>query len=151
MIGKSSNHFVKKNHFVPILAYVNLVVPDARVVFRKFVELVIVRGKQCPRTDSLMEIFRQSPRDADAVERACAAADLVQQNEAPRGRCVDNMSGLVHLHKERALTGCNVVAGTHACEDLVDDSYFRCLCGNVAAYLRTESDRAHLTKITGLS
>ena len=58
---------------------------------------------------------------ADAVLGAGAAADLVEEHEAPRGRRVQNRARLRHLDHEGDLAADEIVARAHAREHAVDD------------------------------
>ena len=61
------------------------------------------------------------PRQAQAVERRRAAADLVEDDEAAGRRRVQNRRGLLHLDHERRLAARDVVGGADAREDAIDD------------------------------
>ena len=60
-------------------------------------------------------------RDREAVDRAGAAPDFVDQQQAAAGRAAQDRRRLRHLDVERRLAGREVVAGADAREDAVDD------------------------------
>ena len=68
-----------------------------------------------------MEPFDDRLRDGEAVEGARAAADLVEDHEAPRRGAVEDPRRLCHLDEEGAGAGGEVVAGADPGEEPVDD------------------------------
>ncbi len=85
-------------------------------------QLVVVRGEQRPRSRRLVgdDELGDRPGDAHAVERRRAAADLVEDDQAPRRRGVEDAGGLAHLDHERRVAAGDVVGGADAGEDPVD-------------------------------
>ena len=91
------------------------------------VELVIVGGEERLRAAALVrgQILGDRPRDAEAVERGGAAADLVEHDEAPRSGAVQDVGGFLHLDHERRLPARDVVRCADARVDAIDDPDLR--------------------------
>ena len=85
----------------------------------QFGQLVIMRGKQRLCADLVVQMFDDGPGQAQPVERARAAPDLIQDHEAARRRVVQDVGRLAHLHHERRLAARKVVARADAREDAV--------------------------------
>ena len=71
----------------------------------EFGHLVVVRGKKGARVNLavLVQVFDNGPGNAQAVESARAAAELVDEEQAAAGGVVEDIGGLVHLYHEGAL------------------------------------------------
>ena len=78
-----------------------------------------MRGEQASSRQPGCADARRCPREAQAVERARAAADFVEDHQAARRGVVQNVRGLAHLHHERGLPARQIVAGADAGEDAV--------------------------------
>src|SRR5439155_21279815 len=79
-------------------------VPNPLSVRRKRGQLVIVRREERPRPlRRVVQVLRDRPRDRDAVERARAAPDLVQDDEASRTELGERVRRLLDLEHERWL------------------------------------------------
>ena len=69
-----------------------------------------------------MQIFERRPGDRQPVEGRGAAADLVEHDEGPLGRLIEDRGGLDHLdHEGRAAAG-EIVGGADAAEQAIDDA-----------------------------
>ena len=112
---------------------------------------MVVRGEEAAGTDVIMQVLGDAPGDAEAVEGARAAADLVEDDEAALGGVVENERGLVHLDHEGALAACDVVAGADAGEDAIDEPDLRASSGQEAANLRHEREQRGLAQIRALT
>jgi len=67
-------------------------------------------AKSVFRADLVVQVLDDAPGQAQAVERARAAADLVEDDQAARGGAVEDVRRLAHFHHERALPAREVVA-----------------------------------------
>ena len=85
------------------------------------VQFVVVRRKQrqWPVGRLLVQMFCDGPCDADAVVRACATSDFIEQHQRPRRQPVEDGRRFIHLHHEGRLAAADVVGGTHTGEDAV--------------------------------
>ena len=112
----------------------------------EFGHLVVVGGKKGARVDRtvLMQVFDDGPGDAQAVEGAGAAAELVDEEQAAAGGVVEDIGGLVHLDHEGALATGEVVGRAHASEDAIDHADGGLPCGHEAAHLGQQGDETHL-------
>src|SRR5207302_5367342 len=92
---------------------------QARQACGELGQLVIVRGEQRPGPGLVVQTFDDAPREAEAVEGARAAADLVEDDEAARRGVVQYVRRLAHLDHEGGLAARQVVARADAREDAV--------------------------------
>ena len=109
---RSAGHDLAQEHdLVVVLAGRHVVVHDARQGIGQVGQLVVVRGKQRlrPRARVRREVLGDGPGDAQPVEGRRAAADLVEHDEAARGRQVQDARRLLHLHHEGGLPARDVV------------------------------------------
>ncbi len=151
VIGETRCYLVKKDHLVPVLAHFHFVILDAGKQIRKLVQLVIMRCKQRPCAHAFVQVLRERPGDADAVERAGAAPNLIQQNQTPFRRSVDNVRRLVHLDEKRTFARRNVVACANACINLVHQPNNGFLRRNKASYLCQQHNKPRHPQVTRLA
>ncbi len=71
---------------------------------------------------ALVQFLADGPGDGESIEGRGAAADLVQQDEAPRRGVVQDAGGLDHLDEEGALAARQVVLRADAGQDAVDET-----------------------------
>ena len=91
------------------------------------------------------------PGQRHAVVGARAAADLVQDHQAPRRGRVQDPGRLDHLDHERALAAGQFVAGADAGEDPVGHADRRLLRRHEAADLGHQRDQCHLADVRALA
>ena len=60
---------------------------------------------------------------------------FIKEHETARGDIIEDSSSLVHLYHKGRFTKRNIVGGTHACENLVENAYPGCRCGHIATNL----------------
>ena len=90
------------------------------------------------------------PRQAQAVERAGAAADFIQDDRLRARGVVQDIGGLAHLDHERGLAARQIVAGADAGEDAVDQIDARLAAGinePVCASKREQRDLADVSAL----
>ena len=102
---------------------------------------MVVRREQGAAADRVEQVLRHGPGDREAVVRARAAADLVEDHQRSPRRVAEDLGGLPHLHHERALAARDVVARAHAREDAVDEADLGLARRDVAAHLREDHDQ----------
>ena len=117
------------------LAHGDVVVPRVLQLLGELHQLVVVRGEHRLAADPVVQVLGHRPRDRDAVVGRRAAADLVEQHQAPRPRVVEDGARLAHLHHEGRLAARQVVARAHPGEEPVHRAD-RCRGGR--------DERAHL-------
>ena len=102
-------------------------VRDQRPALGERDELVEVRREQRHRRArlALEQVLADRLRDREPVDRARAAADLVDQQQAAVGRAAQDVRRFRHLDVERRLSRREVVAGADAREDAIDDAELR--------------------------
>ena len=77
-------------------------------------QFMIMGGEECAGCRNIVQVFDNCPRNSQAIVGARAPADFIQDNEAmPRGMVQDG-SGFLHLHHERAFAGRNVIFSANA-------------------------------------
>ncbi len=72
----------------------------------------------------IVQEFGHRPGDTDAVKSRGATTDLVQHNQAPGGRMIEDIGGLGHFHHKGRLATGEVVAGADPGEYTIDDADF---------------------------
>src|SRR5690554_175514 len=77
-----------------------VVIADAWIEFFELVEFVVMGGEQgfWVIRGVLVEVFGHGPGDRDTVVSAGAAADFVEQDEAPGRKIVDDVRRFDHFH-----------------------------------------------------
>ena len=131
----------------------DVVVGDEAPVFGQRAQLVKVRREKYHRRLLLESEQKLADRlrDREAVERAGAAADLVDQQQRPVRAASQDVRRFGHLQVERRLPRCEVVAGADAREDPVDGPERHCLCRHERADLRGNRQQADLPQIRRFS
>ena len=115
-------------------------------------ELVVVRREERAAADDVVEVLGDGPRDREAVVRARAAADLVEDDERAARRATEDVRRLLHLDHEGALAAREVVARADAREHAIDDADLRAARRHERADLREdhgERDLAHERRLAG--
>ena len=138
------------NRVVP-LAHGDVVILDARQALGEFGQFVIVRGEQRFRTDLIVQVFNDAPREAQAVECARATTDFVEDDEAARRGIVEDVGGLAHLDHERGLPARQIIARADARKDAVHEINARFLRGNKTAGVREQREQRHLPDVSGFA
>ena len=108
-------------------------------------------GEDGAALDGVAEVFCDAPCDGEAVEGGGAAADFVEDDETASGGVVEDGGGFVHFDHERGLAAGEVVAGTDAGEDAVDEADFCVSGGDEAAGLGHEGEEGDLADVGGFS
>ena len=131
----------------------DVVVFDAFEGEGKVGEFVVVGGEEGFGFDGgfVVEVFGDGPGDADAVEGAGAAADFVEDDEAAGGGVVEDVGGFLHFDHEGAASAGEVVAGSDAGEDAVDESEVEGAGGDEGADLGHDDDDGDLADVGGFS
>ncbi len=116
-------------------------------------ELPVVGGEEsfCFFVGRREEVVGDGPGDRDAVVGACAAADLVEDDEGAGRGVVEDVRRLAHLDHECRLAAGEVVAGADAGEELVDDADPRCRRRHVGAHLAEDDDEGDLPDVGRLA
>ena len=129
LVRAALDDLAQEDDLVVPLAHGDVVILDAGPGHLEFGEFVVMGGEERPRADAVVQVFRDAPRDGQAVEGRGAAADLVQDDEAALGGVVEDVGGLVHLDHEGRLPAREVVAGADAGEDAVGEANLGALAG----------------------
>ena len=129
-----------------LLADQHIVVPDPRQGAFQLGQLVVVGREQGARVPvfALVQKLHDGPGDAQTVEGAGAAPQLIDQDEAARGDVVEDVGRLVHLHHEGALAPGQVVRGPHPGEDAIHHAEPDLAGRDKTAHLGHQHDQAYL-------
>ena len=122
--------------------HLHVVVPQPRQRLGELGQLVVVRGEQRPAADRVVQVLGDRPGQRHAVVGARAAADLVEDDQAPRRGVVEDVRRLGHLDHERALPAAQLVARPDAGEDAVGEADRRRLRRDEAADVGQQRDAA---------
>ena len=118
---------------------------------REFGELVVVRGEEGAALGLVVQKLGDAPRDAQAIERARAASDFIEDHEAARRGVIADVGGLVHLDHESALPAREVVVRADAGKNAIGNSDFRLLRGHPRSDLRHENEERDLADVGAFS
>ena len=99
------------------------------------------------RAGVVVEILHHTPRNGDAVVGTRTPANLVQQHKAAVGDIVENGGTFEHLDHKGTLALRDVVAGTHAGENLIDNADVGTLGGDKRANLSHQHNKSRLSHI----
>ena len=94
-------------------------VVDARQLRRQLGQLEVVGGEQGKGLEIAGQMFRRRPGQAQAIEGAGAAADLVHQHQTLGGGVVEDVGGFRHLHHEGGAATGQVIRRTDTGKDPV--------------------------------
>ena len=100
---------------------------------------------------AVADVLDDSPGDAHPVKGGCAAADLIQDQEAFGSRVAEDIGDLVHLHHEGTLAAPQIVRGSHPGKDPVGHTQPGLVRGDKASDLRHQDDQGDLTHIGGFT
>ena len=146
VLASAGDQLAQEQDLAVLLAHAHVGVVDPGESVRHAVEFVVMGGEQ--RLGAALRVLVQElgdgPRDADAVVRARAPADFIEQDERAVRQVVQDGRGFVHLHHERRFAGTEVIRGAHAGEDLVDEPHPHRAGRHIAAHLRHEGDERRL-------
>src|SRR5207302_7124800 len=95
----------------------------------------------------VMQVFDNGASDGQTIVGTGAAPDLVEDYQAACCGVVQDVGRLDHLNHEGTLARCQVVLGTDAREDAIDDANRRSLGGNIAPDLRHQGDERDLAQV----
>ncbi len=106
-----------------------------------------MRGEKRAAADVRGDVLGDRPGEAQAVERAGAAADLVENHQAAVGGVVQNVGGFGHLDHEGGLAAVDFVAGADAGEEAIGQADGGAFGRDVAADLGQERDERDLADV----
>jgi len=120
-VGAPRQNFAQENDLIVPLADCHVEIPQAGEPGGQFGQLMVMGGEEGFGANLVMEEFDQGPCEAQAIESAGAAADLVEDDEAAPGRVVEDVGRLAHLDHEGGLAAGEIIAGADAAEDAVHE------------------------------
>ncbi|MFM2178184.1 MAG: hypothetical protein RL015_2282 [Verrucomicrobiota bacterium] len=149
--GAAGEDLAEEDDLLVPLLHGNVVVLHSAAALRERGDLVVVGGEEAAGTDVIVQMLGDAPGDAEAVEGARAAADLIKDDEAALGGVVEDERGLVHLDHEGGLAARDVVASADTGEDAIHQSNLRADGGQEAANLRHEREQRGLAQVGALT
>ena len=144
LIGGARHHLVEKNKLFTVLLHQHLHIAHARQPVERR-QLEIVRRKQRATADPPVKVLDHCLRDGEAVKRARAPADLVEDHQALRRGPIQNPRRLRHLHEKCAGAAGKIVARADPREEPVDDAHAGPFRRHEAAGLRQHRHQRGLT------
>ena len=89
-----------------------------------------MRREKRSGADLVVQVLDDAPGEAQPIERAGAAANLVQDDQAARRSIVQDVRRLAHLDHESGLSTRQIVAGADAGKNAIHQADARLRCGN---------------------
>src|SRR6266513_4727324 len=113
---------------------------------------MIVGGEQCSgsQVSAVLDMLRDSPGNAQSIVGAGSSADLIQKNQAAGSCTIQDVSRFDHLYHEGALSGGQVIRGSYARENPVDQSDAGFGRRYEAPDLRQQDDQRDLAEVGAL-
>jgi len=145
-VGAPGDELVEKEDLVLPFLDGNVEVFHPAVGMRQIGEFMVMGGEEGFHADPLqvVEILGNRPGDAQAVKGAGSPADLVQDDQAPGGRLMQDVGAFLHFdEKGRAAAG-QVVARADAGEDPIHQADGSLGGGNETADLGQEHNERRL-------
>ena len=118
-------HLVQEDHLPLPLPHRHRGVPQARQLRRQRRKLMIMRGEQRPAAVDVVQVLQHRPGDRQPVVGRRPPPDLVEDDQRPRPRLVQDRRRLHHLDHEGRPPPRQVVRRPHPAEELVDDPDLR--------------------------
>src|SRR5579875_4193445 len=100
-------------------------------------------GKEGSGADALANLLDHCPGDRQSIERAGPATDLIQDDQAARGRVAEDAGRLHHLYQEGTCASGDIVLSTDTREDATDQASSRDTRRHEAADLGHEDDQGN--------
>ena len=115
----------------------------------QFGQLVVVRREKrlCAGFLLVAQVLHHRPRNRQAVKRAGAAPDFIQNDEGFCGRVAQDVRRFAHLHHERGLSAGEVIRRADAGENAVGDGDFRFLRRDERPDVRHQRNQRHLPHV----
>ena len=100
---------MQENDAVVVLAGGEMGVVDAGQMLRQLRQLEVMGGEQGVGAQIAGQMLRRRPRQAEAVEGAGAAADLIHQHQAFRRGVIEDVGRFRHFHHKGGTAAGQVV------------------------------------------
>jgi len=124
---------MQENDFVAMLHRIQMHVMDGFLFIGQRGQLKIMRRKQRKRLGFFSQMIGAGPSQRQAVKGTGAAADFVHQDQAFRGRVMQDIGGFRHFHHKRGATAGQVVGRADTGENLVDRAAGQGFCRDITA------------------
>ena len=146
VVAAAWSQLAEEDHLAVHLLHAHVHVHNPRQTLAHVVELVIMRGEQRQGAvlAGLVQMLGNGPCDADAIVRAGAAPNLIQQHQAARREVVEDGRGFVHLHHEGGFAAADVVRRANPGENPIEDAQIGVFGGDKRARLRHQGDQRGL-------
>ena len=144
-------HLVQEHDPAVVLDRLQVHIRDRVVLDAKRGELEVMGSEEGERPEPRGKVRAGRPREGEPVVGAGPAADLVEEDEALRGRIVEDVRRLGHLDHEGRTPPRKVVRGADAGVDPVHRADDRGLGGDEASRVGKEHDVSGLAHVGRLS
>ena len=108
---------------------------------------MVMGSEQGFAADVIADILHHGAGNAHAVKGRCAAADLIQNDQAALGGPLQNFGHFGHFHHKGGLTGGKVIRCAHAGKDSIHHTDMAAGCRNKAADLRHQGNQRILAHV----
>ena len=151
LAGRARFDAVQKDNAAGRFFHAYAQVPHSRQLLGQHRQFMIVRGEQRPRTGLGMKVLDRRPGQREPVEGGRSAAHLVEQDERPIRRRIQNRRRFGHLHHEGRASARHVVAGPDARINPVHQAKAQALSRHKAAHLGQQNQHRRLAQISALA
>src|SRR5882762_6377683 len=108
---------------------------------------MIMRCKKCLGADLVVKVFNDAPGQTQTIKGASATTDFVKNDEAARRGVVKDVRSLAHFHHKCGLSAREIIAGSYARENTVDQAYLRLCCRDEGPGVRQQGQLGHLPDV----
>ena len=122
----ASYDFAQEDDLVVPLPHRHIVVLNACPVLRQHRKLVVMGGEKRARPNLIIKMFGNAPGDLQAIKSRCTTANFIKDYEAAITGIVHDEGSLIHLHHESRLAAGDVITGSNARENAIDDADLCC-------------------------
>src|SRR5207244_12406439 len=95
-----------------------------------------------------MQVFDDGTRNGEAIIGTGASTNLIQDNQTWPGSMVDDGSALFHFHHEGAFPRGDIILGTYARKNAIDQTQANAASRHKTADLRQERDQGYLAQVS---
>src|SRR5437588_5874990 len=94
-----------------------------------------------------MQVFDDGTRNGEAIIGTGASTNFIQDNQTMPGSMVDDGGGLFHFHHEGAFPRGDIILGTYARKNAIDQAQASAAGRHKTADLGQERDQGYLAQV----
>src|SRR5437879_13760107 len=98
-----------------------------------------------------MQVFDDGTRNGEAIVCTGASTNLIQDNQTVPGSMVDDGSALFHFHHEGAFTRGDIILGTYAHKNAIDQTQANAASRHKTGDLRQARDTRYLAQVSRIA